>query len=85
MSSYSYQKSYNVEIETIKLIEELSELLEVLSKSMSRDGYNDKIVEELGDVKARIKLYIDKKDIKNRVKDRKLFKLNKIKTQEQHI
>jgi NTP pyrophosphatase (non-canonical NTP hydrolase) len=85
MSSYSYQKSFSVDIETLKLIEELSELLEVLSKSITRTGYDEKIVEEIGDVKARIKLYINKKEIKEAVNQRKLFKLNKIKTQEKYI
>jgi NTP pyrophosphatase (non-canonical NTP hydrolase) len=69
---------YNISINKIKLLEELAELQEVLTKSVTRPGYEAKIIEELGDVKARIELFCKDADIAGVVDARMNVKLKKI-------
>jgi regulator of replication initiation timing len=81
MSQEAKKNNYqlNISFSKCKLLEELSELQEVLLKSVTREGYEDRIIEELGDVKARIKFFCEENLILDKVNQRKKEKLNKIK------
>ena len=61
---------------TLKLIEELNELSTILTQSLSKGASNEKIIEEIGDVKFRLKVIENKYD-KKLIQERIEYKLKK--------
>lgn len=65
-----------------KLIEELNELSTALTQKLTKThddaGINENIIEELGDVKYRMKIFIESEDVsKQAIKERVAKKLDK--------
>lgn len=76
-SVYNYMitrnnKNYN----TLKLIEELSELATILTQSLTKGAEPEKIIEEIGDVKMRLKV-VEARYSKELIQGRIDFKLKK--------
>lgn len=72
------EKSYNF----LKAIEELQELSLILTQDMSKGVHEEKIIEEIGDVKFRLKVlesYFDPEKIKQRINKKLAKNLNYIK------
>lgn len=61
---------------TLKLIEELNELSTILTQSLSKGASDEKIIEEIGDVKFRLKVVENRYD-KKLIQERIEYKLKK--------
>lgn len=65
----------NLNFNILKVIEETTELNELLIKQLTKNEQNlDKLSEEIGDVEIRINILKNQLDLKKAVKNRKTFK-----------